>query len=64
MDIDVKIAKAKELIAKREEIDLELGQLLGGAVRERKLSRCSICNQEGHTARSCPTRSHNDAEAP
>ena len=53
MDIDAQIAHVKDLIAKREAIDAELSAIFGGAPKVRKLQRCSICNQEGHTARSC-----------
>ena len=37
MEMDTKISRVKELIAKREEIDAELGELLGGTVRERRI---------------------------
>jgi hypothetical protein len=43
MEIDTKIARVKELIAKREEIDAELSELLAGASRERRSPKCSIC---------------------
>jgi hypothetical protein len=54
LDIDSRIARVKELIAKREEIDVELSAILGVAPRVRKPQRCSICNEEGHSARTCP----------
>jgi hypothetical protein len=53
-DIDNRIARVKDLIAKREEIDAELSTVLGITPRVRKMQRCSICNEEGHTARTCP----------
>jgi Zinc knuckle len=56
MDIDTQIARVKDLIAKREEIDAELSGMLGIAPKVRKYQRCSICNDEGHTARSCPQK--------
>jgi hypothetical protein len=56
VDIDGKIARAKELIAKREELDAELCELLGGAVRERRPQKCSICGEPGHRATTCPTK--------
>jgi hypothetical protein len=56
MEIDAKIARAKALIAQREEIDAELSQLLSGGLRERKPQRCSVCNGEGHSARTCPQK--------
>ena len=54
--IDTRIARVKELIAKREEIDAELSTMLGIESKPRKIQRCSICNGEGHSARTCPQR--------
>jgi hypothetical protein len=62
MDIDEKIAVAKSLIAKREEIDAQLTELLGGAVA-RKSPRCSNCGAVGHRATTCPTRSVGEPQA-
>lgn len=56
MDLDGKIARVKELIAKREELDAELNELLGGAARERRVPKCSICNEPGHRASTCISR--------
>jgi hypothetical protein len=56
MDIDTQIARVKELIAKPEEIDAELSTMLGVAPKSRKSQRCSICNEEGHSARTCPQK--------
>jgi hypothetical protein len=53
MDIDTQIARVKELIAKREEIDAELSTMLGVVPKGRKSQRCSFCNEEGHSARTC-----------
>ena len=53
MDIDTHIVRVKDLIAKREEIDAELSTILGITPKARKTQRCSICNGEGHTARTC-----------
>jgi hypothetical protein len=54
MDIDDRIAKAKGLIQKREEIDAELAEIFGISVRGKKTSRCSKCGEEGHNAKTCP----------
>ena len=54
MDLDAKIARAKELIGKREEIDAELAHLLSGTVANRKQQTCGKCGQPGHSARTCP----------
>jgi hypothetical protein len=56
MDIDARIARAKELIAKREQLDAELSELLGGSVRERRSPKCSICGEPGHRAKTCPSK--------
>ena len=56
MSIDAQIARVKELIAKREEIDAELSGILGIEPKAKKPQRCSICNGEGHTARTCPQK--------
>ena len=56
MDIDTQIERVKHLIAKREEIDAELSGMLGATLRVRKTQRCSTCNEEGHTARTCPQK--------
>lgn len=54
MDID--IDRIKDLIAKREEIDSELAAIFGGKQVTRRTLKCSVCNSEGHTARTCPTK--------
>jgi Zinc knuckle len=55
-DIDTQIARVKELIAKREEIDAELSGILGVGPKVRRTLHCSICNEEGHSARTCPQK--------
>jgi hypothetical protein len=55
MDIDERIARAKDLIQKREEIDTELAGLFGIAVKAKKTLRCSKCGAEGHNAKTCPS---------
>ena len=55
MSIESRIATAKELIRKREEIDQQLAELFaGGAPKKQK---CSICGSTEHTARTCPQKS-------
>lgn len=51
------IAKAKELIEQREDIDRQLVEIFGGnSVKSRAAQKCSKCNKEGHTARTCPEK--------
>jgi hypothetical protein len=63
MDIDERITIAKDLIAKREEIDRQLADLFGGAVPTKKTRACKVCGEAGHDARSCP-ETQKPAEAP
>jgi hypothetical protein len=53
MTLDDRIARAKDLIGRREEIDLELAALLSGSVAARKPQTCGKCGQTGHSARTC-----------
>lgn len=62
MHIDAKIARVKDLITKREELDGELNELLGGVVRERRAQRCSVCGEPGHRASTCPSKATVEAE--
>jgi hypothetical protein len=57
LDFEARIARVKDLIAKREEIDAELSTILGVTAKARKPQRCSTCNEEGHSARTCPQQS-------
>ena len=52
-DIDNQIARVKDLIVKREEIDAELSAIFGITLKVRKPQRCSVCGEEGHSARTC-----------
>jgi Zinc knuckle len=55
--VDAKLSRIRDLITEKERIDDELESLLGGAPLKSSRARvCSICNEEGHTARSCPTK--------
>jgi hypothetical protein len=54
---DQQLAFARELIARRDEIDAELTALFGGRVSAGKSSRkCKICGDSGHRSDACPTR--------
>jgi len=53
MDIDT--SHIRDLLNRRDEIDAELASLLSGT-KERKPQRCSLCQQEGHSARTCPQK--------
>ena len=54
MDIDT--ARIRELLNRRDEIDTELAALFTGT-KERKPQKCSRCQQEGHSARTCLQKS-------
>jgi zinc knuckle protein len=63
MDIDTKIGRVKDLIAKRrEELDAELQELLGGSVKERRAPKCSTCGEPGHRASTCPSKPAESAQ--
>jgi hypothetical protein len=56
--MDAKLLRIKELIELKEKTGAELEGLLGGApLKPGRVRVCSICNAEGHTARSCPSKS-------
>ena len=55
MSIESRIAAAKELIRKREEIDQQLAELFAGGTPKKQ--KCSICGSMEHTARTCPQKS-------
>jgi len=58
MEIDARISRVKDLIAKREEIDVELASLFGITIGSRKLQKCTNCGEAGHTARTCRKESN------
>ena len=63
MDIDAKITRIKEVIAKREELDSELQELLGGTVREQRSPKCSNCGEPGHRVSTWPSKQNEPATA-
>ncbi len=62
MTIDEQIARAKELIARREEIDQQLIELFAGGLPTKKASRCTRCGEAGHNAKTCPTKHAAESE--
>lgn len=56
--MDYDITKAKDLIEQREEIDRQLAAIFGGSstAKARAAQKCSKCNKEGHSARTCPEK--------
>ena len=52
-----KLVRIKQLIELKEQTDAELETLIGGGTYTKKKVTCSICNTEGHTARTCPQKS-------
>ena len=60
MSIESRIAAAKELIRKREEIDQQLAELFAGGTPKKQ--KCSICGSTEHTARTCPQKSRDGVE--
>ena len=54
--MDDKLTRIKQLIELKEQTDAELETLIGGGTYAKKKVTCSICNTEGHTARTCPQK--------
>jgi len=55
--LDFDTQRIRDLLDKRDEIDRELTAIFtGNGTRERKVQRCSVCQQEGHSARTCPEK--------
>ena len=54
MDFDATLARIKDLIAQREDIDNQLRSLFSGeAPKTRKPQQCSKCGSTSHNARNC-----------
>jgi len=64
MEIDERIALAKSLIAKREEIDHELAALFGGQAPPKRQQKCRECGEVGHRADTCPQKEKRLPEQP
>lgn len=47
--------RIRELLDQRDKIDAEIVAVITGSAK--RAIKCSLCQQEGHTARSCPTKS-------
>jgi Zinc knuckle len=47
--------KIRELLDRRDELDRQIADAVGPA-RPRAAQKCSICQQEGHSARTCPQK--------
>jgi hypothetical protein len=64
MDIDDRIATAKSLIARREEIDAQLAALFRGQTPQKRQQKCSRCGEVGHRADTCPQKQERLPEQP
>lgn len=53
MDLDTN--KVRELLDKRDDLDLEIAALITGT-KERKAIVCGSCGQPGHSSRTCGQR--------
>lgn len=47
--------KARELLDQRDSIDRQLQELFAGS-KGRAPQKCSHCQQEGHSVRTCPSK--------
>jgi hypothetical protein len=52
MDIDTQ--RIRDLLDQRDKIDAELAAALSGQTK--KAIKCGHCQEEGHTARTCPNK--------
>ena len=51
--------RLRELLDQRDDIDREISSLViaaGYSHPPKRAVSCSLCNQHGHTARTCPTK--------
>jgi hypothetical protein len=55
--MDDRIDRLVELRDIRDKANAEIESILGGGTpKERKPVKCSKCGNEGHTARTCPSK--------
>ncbi|WP_197087234.1 hypothetical protein [Bradyrhizobium sp. LTSP857] len=56
--MDERLTRIRDRIETKERVDNELEELIGGSAERKKRAqqKCSNCDQEGHTARSCPAK--------
>ena len=64
MEIDERIALAKALITKREEIDVQLSALFAGQVLQKRSQKCRECGEVGHRSDTCPSKEKRLPEQP
>lgn len=50
------VERIKQLLDEHQRIEAEIASLVSGVKRERAPQKCSVCSQEGHTARTCPSK--------
>ncbi len=49
-------ARIRSLLDERDRIDRDLASAFNGNGHTKKAITCSVCNEEGHTARTCSKR--------
>lgn len=55
--------KIRQLLDRRDELDREIAEAVGGGNGTKKAVKCSACGEEGHTARTCTKKQSNGAAA-